>query len=104
YYVSDKGKALNILVVDYIDGKKWRLRREFKWKFRDGRIIIVEPFVFDFNSIPRLFWRVLPPVKYGEAGTVHDWCYRTNGKVSIIDIDGQEKQVEWSRKECDKRY
>lgn len=28
----------------------------------------------DFASIPRFFWRILPPIgKYGKAAVVHDW-------------------------------
>jgi len=28
----------------------------------------------DFASIPRLFWRILPPAgRYGKAAVIHDW-------------------------------
>lgn len=102
--MSKKGKALDPLVVDYIDGKRWRLRFQFRWKFRDGVILYVAPFTYDFNSIPRLFWRVVPPVKYGEAGTVHDWLYHNNGEVVINDANGKLRIVTWTREECDLRY
>lgn len=34
-------------------------------------------FETDFASIPRIFWRVLPPWgRYSGASVVHDWLYR----------------------------
>ena len=41
----------------------------------DGEIIEVPAgYRTDFASIPRLFWRVLPPFgRYGKAAVVHDW-------------------------------
>ncbi len=36
----------------------------------------------DFASIPRLFWRVLPPAgKYGKAAVIHDWLCDVNPKL-----------------------
>lgn len=37
-------------------------------------------FKTDLASIPRVLWRVLPPVgKYDAAAVVHDWLYQNNG-------------------------
>lgn len=36
----------------------------------------------DFASIPRLFWRVLPPAgKYGKAAVIHDWLCDVDPKI-----------------------
>ena len=37
-------------------------------------------FETDFTSIPRIFWRVLPPWSwYSPAAILHDWLYLVNG-------------------------
>ena len=44
-------------------------------------------FETDFASVPRLFWRVVPPWgRYSPAAVVHDYLYHT-GKVSRIAAD-----------------
>lgn len=45
-------------------------------------------FVTDFASIPRVFWRVLPPVgKYSPAAVAHDYLYQAgNGKRADADM------------------
>lgn len=36
----------------------------------------------DFASIPRLFWRILPPVgRYGKAAVIHDWLCDVRPKL-----------------------
>ena len=45
-----------------------------------NRISVPAGFKTDYASIPRFFWRVLPPVgKYDRAAVVHDWLYAKNG-------------------------
>jgi len=35
----------------------------------------------DFASVPRIFWRIIPPVgRYGKAAVVHDWLYDTESR------------------------
>lgn len=42
------------------------------------RIIIPAGFVTDFASVPRFFWRLIPPTgRYTRAAVVHDFLYRT---------------------------
>lgn len=37
-------------------------------------------FKTDLASIPRFFWRVLPPIgRYDKPAVIHDWLYHTNG-------------------------
>ena len=69
------------LLVEYIDGKNWKLIKEFSFYFyyKNKKITITVPtgFITDFASIPRIFWSLLPPTgKYGKAAVIHDYCYR----------------------------
>ena len=46
--------------------------------FNDARI--PSGFYTDFASVPRIFWRILPPWdRYTPAAIVHDYRYYTNG-------------------------
>ncbi|MFN7141827.1 MAG: DUF1353 domain-containing protein [Limisphaerales bacterium] len=99
-----RGKALTPLLLQYIDGEQWLNTARFSWQFRDGTIVTVQDgFIHDFNSIPWIARRVLPKVKHGEAGNIHDWLYRFCGAITV-EIDGEQTQVQWSREECDLRY
>lgn len=59
------------------DGHTWRVVRGFVFVTRTGwKIEVPEGFVTDFASIPRFFWRILPPWDtYGPAALVHDFLY-----------------------------
>lgn len=42
-------------------------------------------FVTDFASVPRLFWRLLPPVgNYDEAAVLHDYLYVTQVYTRLL--------------------
>jgi hypothetical protein len=66
------------LTVEYIDGRNWKLVEPFVY----GDWYVPAGFVTDFASVPRFFWRLLPPAgngqraAYGYAAVVHDWLYR----------------------------
>lgn len=66
------------LILEYIDGELWRLVEPFKAYSHvlSQWITVPEGFVTDFNSIPRFFWRVLPPAEFAEAAVLHDLCYQ----------------------------
>lgn len=77
------------LYLEYLDGRNWRVTRRFRF-FIDAThksipktvlklgIVVPAGFETDFASIPRFFWRVLPPTgQYGKAAVVHDFLYRT---------------------------
>lgn len=45
-----------------------------------NKITVPAGFKTDLASIPRFFWRVLPPVgRYDKAAVVHDYLYQFNG-------------------------
>ncbi len=63
-----------LIVTPLDDGRRWRLVEPFRYH-RDTEVIHVPAgYETDFASIPRLFWRILPPWgKYGKASVVHDY-------------------------------
>lgn len=66
------------LQLEYLDGIHYKLIAEFDFASEQAERIIRVPagFVTDFASIPRFFWRVLPPTgQYGKAAVVHDYLY-----------------------------
>jgi hypothetical protein len=75
------------LTFGYLDGRRWMVPRDYSYELRDGRVSTVRAgFIFDFASVPRLLWRLLPPAglaknPYGLASTWHDWLYR-HGRIA----------------------
>ncbi len=69
-------------------GRSVRLIKDLIVRDDDGTTIRVPAgFVSDFASVPRFFWRVLPPWgRYSPAAVIHDHLYST-GKVSRADAD-----------------
>jgi len=60
--------------------KPYRLARPFEYYTTlivpgyDKVIRVPAGYRTDFASIPRLFWRILPPAgRYGKAAVIHDW-------------------------------
>jgi hypothetical protein len=70
-------------------GRRARLTQPYRVGTAAGRIIEVpEGFETDFASVPRLFWRIVPPWgRYSPAAVAHDYLYST-GKVSRKEADG----------------
>lgn len=72
------------------DGRRVKLLQPFRVRLRElGERIIEAPqgFETDFASVPRIFWRVLPPWgRYSPAAVIHDYLYHTH-KVSRADAD-----------------
>lgn len=59
------------------DGRSFRLLRPFRVLVNGLAVEVPRAFETDFASIPRVFWRVLPPLgKYNEAAVIHDLLYR----------------------------
>lgn len=49
-----------------------------------GKITVPAGFQTDYASIPRVFWRLLPPVgRYDRAAVVHDFLYQNNGVTRL---------------------
>ena len=70
------------LVVKQISKKKWKLIEGFEYHIGSypSKEIIKVPagFVTDFASVPRIFWRILPPLgPYKAAALIHDYLYYT---------------------------
>lgn len=70
------------------DGRSAKLLTPYRVRTEDGVSVDVPAgFVTDFASVPRFFWRVLPPWgKYSPAAVVHDYLYYS-GQVSREDAD-----------------
>ena len=90
--VAGKGIGLiGPLQVEILpDGRRVKLLRPFRVRLRElGERVIEVPqgFETDFASVPRFFWRIVPPWgRYSPAAVVHDYLYST-GKVSREDAD-----------------
>lgn len=74
------------LKLEYLDGRKWKVLEEFDYWIGEevtGELVVVPAgFITDFASIPRVFWRILPPTDtYGKAALVHDQLYKTGVKT-----------------------
>lgn len=70
------------LVVRRIIGTKntWQLKQPLIYKSKIcGEVKVPKNFIFDFASVPQIFWNILPPegVEYDRAAVLHDWCYAT---------------------------
>jgi hypothetical protein len=67
------------LQLEYLDGQSWRVLQAFAYATCAGFLIVVPAgFETDFASVPRFFWRLLPPTgQYGKAAVIHDYLYRT---------------------------
>lgn len=66
------------LMLEYLDGHMWLVAQPFEFASEVAERLIRVPvgFVTDFASVPRFFWRVLPPTgQYGKAAVIHDYCY-----------------------------
>lgn len=67
---------------------EYRLLEPLSVRLRAGRgagllsfkCVVPGDFVTDFASVPRFWWRWVPPAgDYAAAAVVHDWLYRTAG-------------------------
>ena len=85
------------LKLEYVDGSKWIVDALFSFLDNAGELIEVpKGTVTDFASIPRFFWRILPPTGlYGKAAVIHDWLYQLCGNLGGRVFD---------RKRCDEIF
>ena len=57
----------------------WELYKDFE----AYGVKVPKGFVTDLASIPKFFWRILPPFGlYSEAAVIHDYLYRCEGLTS----------------------
>ena len=61
-----------------VKGLKLRLREEITVCVSGGVIQVPIGFISDLASVPRVFWRILPPWdgQYAEAAVVHDYLWK----------------------------
>ncbi len=96
------------LNVEPVGENIWELIEAFEYhigKYPSDEIILApEGFVTDFASVPKVFWRILPPNgKYGKAAVIHDYCYSTacygRIKSDLIFLEGMKvlKVKRWKR-------
>jgi hypothetical protein len=72
------------------DGRQiFRLLDSFQYELGTGLIIEVPAgFETDYASVPRFFWRLLPPWgQHGKAAVLHDFLYRQASGVSKVVAD-----------------
>ena len=80
-----QSKFATLLHLRYIDGRDWQLDSKLIYHSAiAGRIQVPVGFITDFASVPRVFWRVLPPDDYGPAAVVHDWAYRSHALTRLV--------------------
>lgn len=73
---------LPLIIEDTGDGCHYVSRSPFRWEHGPFVVHIESNRVTDFASIPRIFWRVCPPMGvHNRAAFVHDELY-TSGCVS----------------------
>lgn len=79
-------KFITDLDIRDIDGTQWKVLAPLIYEtesdvFGQGgatQLCVPAGFITDFASIPRIFWRILPPSgKYNKAAVVHDYLYST---------------------------
>lgn len=70
--------AAEELDLRWMNGRNWRvITHLFRYPSAPHEVIVPFGFITDFASVPRLLWRILPPVgSYGKAAVLHDFMYR----------------------------
>lgn len=66
--------------IDTSDNTRFELHEAFTYRVgsedSERSITVPKGFRTDFASVPRIFWRIVPPVGlYGKAAVLHDWLY-----------------------------
>jgi hypothetical protein len=75
----------------YLDGFMWTVLKDLGYRTKAGPICTVRKgFQFDWASIPRPFWIIVPPTgtarnPYGIAAVFHDWIYE-HGKIAGVPV------------------
>lgn len=68
------------LIVKKVHGRWWEVSLGFTYyvgeEGSDDKIFVPTGFKTDFASVPRFFWRVIPPDgQYAQASVLHDFLY-----------------------------
>lgn len=74
--MSKFSKKLILEALDTTEDRRWELRKPLIWSTTQRIIKVPSGFRTDLASVPRVFWRILPPFGlYGKAAVLHDWLY-----------------------------
>ena len=106
--VSSFREPLILKFLDTNESKRFEVASPFTYYIDKlgGNLKVSIPIGFrtDFASVPRLFWRVIPPIGlYGKAAVVHDYLCE-NKHAWQIDNQGNSACYMVSRKEADKIF
>lgn len=76
---------------------------QFRSTIAGGIISIPNELITNFASIPRFFWRILPPDDpcIAAGSVVHDFLYGEKGKIKVWDGD-ELVDVRLTRDQCDR--
>ena len=67
---------LEVAVLE--SGRSYKLLHSITYQYHGLLVTVPQYFVTDFVSIPRFFWRVLPPWdRHMKAAVLHDYIYKT---------------------------
>ena len=97
--------------LSYLKRERKRFRPDKDWWIvekpyhlhtaREGHLIVPEGFETDGASVPRAFWRLMPPMsEYTRIAVCHDFFYSNDGKVVWI-FDGQPVETQINRPRAD---
>lgn len=68
------------LLLERLGDRHWRVSRPFTVLVDDHMIVIPAGTETNLASIPRIFWRIWPPVgPWDEAAVVHDYLWDRDG-------------------------
>lgn len=56
-------------------GLHYRVVEDFLFQYGGEIITVPKGFQSDWASVPRLFWRLVPPHQYPRSSLGHDWLY-----------------------------
>lgn len=97
------GRFIGQILVKYLEPRLWQLLQRFSYICANGAAITVpRGFVFDFASIPKLFWFALHPTgALAFASVIHDWLYankwiRQGGQRYLRAPSGKELCSRWN--------
>jgi len=69
----------NDLIAERVMDKKntWELHEDLIWEDEKIKVVVRKGFIFDFASVPRIFWNIFSPNggRYDRASCLHDWLY-----------------------------
>lgn len=86
---TNNGEVSVKLLRDTTQGRAYfELLEEVVWRTPILEVRVPVGFKTDFASVPRLFWRIVPPAgPHGAAAVVHDFLYVRQGQWTRGGVD-----------------